>query len=86
MFAHTVLRGQFVVRVLVDVVPPDGDVDAVEERAIPLYVPFISIDQPLEDLQEGVRERRGEGDLFQPFKQEVNDEAVLIEKGKKKSL
>lgn len=41
---RTIFRGEFVVGVLVDVVPPDGDVDAVGERPVPLHVPFVSID------------------------------------------
>lgn len=40
----TIFRGELVVGVLVDVVPPDGDIDAVGERPVPLHVPFVSID------------------------------------------
>lgn len=43
-FRRTIFRGEFVVGVLVDVVPPDGDVDAVGERPVPLHVPLVSID------------------------------------------
>lgn len=44
LITRTIFRGEFVVGVLVDVVPPDGDVDAVGERPVPLHVPFVSID------------------------------------------
>lgn len=43
-FRRTIFRGEFVVGVLVDVVSPDGDVDAVGERPVPLHVPLVSID------------------------------------------
>lgn len=40
----TIFRREFVIGVLVDVVPSDSDIDAVGERPVPLHVSFVSID------------------------------------------
>lgn len=41
---RTVFRGEFIVGVFVNVVPSDGDIDAIGERPVTLHLPFVSID------------------------------------------
>lgn len=40
----TIFWRELIVGVLVDVVAPDGDIDAIEERPVPLHVPFVGKD------------------------------------------
>lgn len=68
----TVLWRELVVGVLIDVVPSDGDVDAVQERPVALHVPLVCVDQPLEDLQE--RDQR----LMTPPQQEISGAHVVV--------
>ena len=46
----TILWGQLVVGVLIDVVPADSDADAIQEGPVPLHVPLVCVDETLEDL------------------------------------
>lgn len=44
MWFCTVFWGEFIVGVFVDIVPSDGDIDAISEWPVPLHLAFVSID------------------------------------------
>lgn len=42
--SRTVFWREFIVGIFIDIVPSDGDIDAIRKWPVPLHIPLVSID------------------------------------------